>query len=217
MALVTHGRLGGWSALVLAAIVVVSVLASVALSRDPHRYPVDFMGVVEESRFDADWDISRRPAGLPQDLDFAIGPQILVMADGRELQVPKGTPSFPDCLRLVPPDRRVGDEVIDAAGEFVVGFTWRDRSVPCVVMGQTEAGMVVWLRPVPIVEHDGRQLAEAGWVSWIDLEAGLVMTRAGVSIPLAGSPPDCPDPDYVYALADWEVETVVAWQCFGPA
>ena len=172
------------------------------------RGPVDFIGEVKSVVFDVGWAMD--PIGLAlggPDSDVTLGPQLITLVDGQQLDVPAATPGGNNCPELIHPS--LGDLERRT-----------DPTNHCVIMGQRGVdGRVAWYEVLNVGTPNGPARADIGYVAEIDAAAGTMTTKGGFEFPLAADESDCgfglefSDVAAVRAFADWTTGEVVVLVC----
>jgi hypothetical protein len=168
---------------------------------------VDFVGEVERVDFDPSWAMDRSEDGGIRggpDGDLTLGPQLIVLTNGDQLDVPADTPGGIYCTELYHPS--LGFFGVDTGNEY------------CLIMGQrTTGGEVAWFEVIDSETYDGRALADVGYVAAMDTTANTLITTDGFEFVLVADESDCGEPlgatAAMRALADWTTGEVVALIC----
>lgn len=201
--------LASWT---VALIALLAVALSGCSGEDPvveKRGMVDFIGEVERVEFGPTWAIDRPEGDVTGGPDSAttVGPQLIVLANGDQLDVPAETPGGVYCAELYHPSLHFGFEVDPK--------NWFSH---CVVMGQrTAGGEVAWFEIRRIRTYNESALVDVGYVAEMDTTANTLTTTDGIEFVLTADESDCGEPLGVTAamraLADWSTGEVVTLIC----
>ena len=130
--------------------------------------------------------MDRSEGGLTGGPDSAttVGPQLIVLTNGDQLDVPAETPGGVYCAELYHPSLHVGFEVDPK--------NWFSH---CVVMGQrTAGGEVAWFEIRRIRTYNESALVDVGYVAEMDTTANTLTTTDGIEFLLVADESDCGEP-----------------------